>query len=57
MAFFILFLINSFGNSQLATGAFEIYLNDVLVYSKLETGRLPTPRDLMDALRLAGIET
>ena len=24
------------------TGAFEIYVNDKLVYSKLQTGRLPS---------------
>jgi selT/selW/selH-like putative selenoprotein len=49
-----LFLLNNFGNSQLATGAFEIYIDDKLVYSKLETKRLPKVEDIQNALTLAG---
>ena len=52
----ILFFMNSFGNSQLATGAFEIYIDGLLVYSKLQTKRLPTADDLVFALKLAGFE-
>ena len=41
-----LFLINNFGNSQLSTGAFEIYVNDSLVFSKLGSGRTPSQEDM-----------
>lgn len=52
--FAFLFIINTFGNSQLATGAFEIYYNEQLIYSKLSTGKLPNGEDLVNALALAG---
>ena len=42
----VLFIINNVGNSQLATGAFEIYLEDQLVFSKLETNRTPNQDDM-----------
>ena len=33
-----LYVINMIGTNMLSTGAFEIYANDVLIHSKLETG-------------------
>mmetsp|Transcript_21138 Transcript_21138/g.47818 ORF Transcript_21138/g.47818 Transcript_21138/m.47818 type:complete len:137 (-) Transcript_21138:155-565(-) len=45
-SFFGLFLINSLGGSLLSTGAFEIYINDDLVFSKLEQRRFPTAEDV-----------
>mmetsp|Transcript_10169 Transcript_10169/g.9109 ORF Transcript_10169/g.9109 Transcript_10169/m.9109 type:complete len:138 (-) Transcript_10169:71-484(-) len=48
--FGVLFIINSLGNSQLATGAFEMYLNDELIYSKLATGRLPSGEEVLNLL-------
>ncbi len=44
--FFVLFMINTFGANQLSTGAFEIYFNGDLVYSKLMNGRLPREAEL-----------
>ena len=40
---------------RLQTGAFEIFLDDVLIYSKLETGRMPNAKDLVEALEKHGI--
>lgn len=54
--FIVLFMLNSWGNSGLATGAFEIYYNNNLIYSKLETGRLPTGEDLIYIFTQAGIK-
>ncbi|CAM9408316.1 unnamed protein product [Ectocarpus fasciculatus] len=36
-----LFVFNSIGNSMLSTGAFEIYVDGELVFSKLKEGRFP----------------
>ena len=52
----MLYFVNSFGNAQLATGAFEIYVDDVLRYSKLQTKHLPSADDIIFALKLAGYE-
>lgn len=52
--FMMLFVINSMGNSLSATGAFEIYLNDRLVFSKLQMGRFPNGPDLISALEQLG---
>ena len=38
-----LYVINMIGTNMLSTGAFEIYANDVLIHSKLETGMLIYP--------------
>ena len=53
-AFACLFLINSVGASQLSTGAFEIKLNDIVIYSKLSEGRLPNLNDIISALAAQG---
>lgn len=41
-----LFMLNNFGNSMLATGAFEIYLDGDLVFSKLQSKRFPDADDI-----------
>lgn len=42
-AFLIIFFVGGqIENQLLSTGAFEVYLNDVPVWSKLESGRLPS---------------
>jgi selT/selW/selH-like putative selenoprotein len=41
------FLANMFETQLLSTGAFEIYFNDVPVWSKLQTGRIPSPPELL----------
>lgn len=52
--FACLFLINGVGASQLSTGAFEIKLNDIVIYSKLSVGRLPNLNDIIFALESHG---
>lgn len=53
--FIVLFVINSIGASQLSTGAFEMYLDDVEIFSKLSAGRLPSPNDIQAALSKHGL--
>lgn len=43
-------------NSFVVTGAFEILLDGVVIYSKLETGRMPTGPMIMEAFAKAGIK-
>jgi len=42
----IFFLSNFIENQLISTGAFEIYFDDVPVWSKLQTGRIPSPGEL-----------
>lgn len=42
----IFFVCNAVEGQLLSTGAFEISLNDIPVWSKLETGRIPQPPEL-----------
>ena len=57
VAFFLLFVMNSLANSLIATGAFEIYVNDDLIFSKLQTGRFPNGDELMAALNAMGYKS
>ena len=57
MIFVALFMMNNFGASQLATGAFEVYYNDELIYSKLKTNRMPSGDDLIRLLNQFGLES
>lgn len=36
------FLLNMLQGAVSSTGAFEVYLGDTLLFSKLRTGRMPT---------------
>lgn len=46
-----LFILNNIGNSMITTGAFEVYLNDELIYSRLQSGgRMPNGEDIINAL-------
>ena len=36
---------NTINNALTSTGAFEVYYEDALVFSKLETGRMPNSMD------------
>ena len=38
-----------------ATGAFEVEVDGVMVYSKLESGRMPTARDLVEGFEKVGL--
>lgn len=53
-AFIFLFVMNSFANSLIATGAFEIYVNEELIFSKLQTGRFPNGDELIAAINALG---
>jgi selT/selW/selH-like putative selenoprotein len=55
-AFAGLFVMNSMGASLLSTGAFEVYLDDTLIYSKLERGRMPTVDDIRAGLDAYGLK-
>ncbi|KAF4527781.1 hypothetical protein B566_EDAN015837 [Ephemera danica] len=46
----IFFLGNAIEGQMVATGAFEMFFNDVPVWSKLETGRIPQPPELFQIL-------
>lgn len=35
------FVGNNIQSSLISTGAFEVYINDVLAYSKIQAGRMP----------------
>jgi len=52
MAFFLIMTVFGQLNNMVAnTGAFEVELDHRLVYSKLETGRLPTVQDIDSILK------
>nr|SVE73823.1 EOG090X0DP2 [Daphnia atkinsoni] len=44
------FLCNAIEGQLISTGAFEITLNDVPLWSKLETGRIPQPPELFQMI-------
>lgn len=44
------YMCNALEGHLLATGAFEIYFNDVPIWSKLETGRMPQPLELVQII-------
>jgi len=46
----IFFLTNAIEGQLVSTGAFEINFNDVPVWSKLETGRIPQPPELFQII-------
>lgn len=46
----VYFMCNSFESMLMSTGAFEITFNDVPVWSKLETGRIPQPPELFQII-------
>ena len=48
--FIALYVINLIGSNLLSTGAFEVYVGDELVWSKLETGTLPDYQYLLQEI-------
>jgi selT/selW/selH-like putative selenoprotein len=47
----LFFFFSNFLETQLlATGAFEIYMDDVPIWSKLQTGRVPSPPELLQII-------
>jgi thioredoxin reductase-like selenoprotein T len=51
-----LFVLNNIGNAFLSTGAFEVYLDGDLMYSKLGTGRAPSAEDVIHLLLENGVK-
>ena len=56
-AFGCVWMANNIAAGMVATGAFEIVVGDRTIYSKLETGRLPNAKDVIDGLRRVGLTT
>jgi len=53
-----LFFANSAANSQMNTGAFEVELDGkIVVFSRLESGRMPSGQDIIQALASNGIHS
>lgn len=50
-----LFLLNTYSAQLLSSGAFEVYLDDELVYSKLLTGQVPSADEIMKILHSRGL--
>ena len=46
----LFFVCNAVENSLISTGAFEVSFNDVPVWSKLETGRIPSPQEIFQII-------
>ncbi|ESO08105.1 hypothetical protein HELRODRAFT_75296, partial [Helobdella robusta] len=46
----LFFVCNAIESTLISTGAFEISFNDVPVWSKLETGRIPSPQEMFQIL-------
>eukprot|EP00118_Oscarella_pearsei_P025151 m.307620 g.307620 ORF g.307620 m.307620 type:complete len:70 (+) comp42538_c0_seq1:388-597(+) len=46
----IFFILNTVESQLMATGAFEVSLNDQRMWSKLEAGRLPSLHELFDMI-------
>lgn len=46
----LFFVCGAIESKLISTGAFEIYFNDVRVWSKIETGRIPSPPELFQII-------
>lgn len=46
----VFFLCNTIEGQLISTGAFEIIFNDVPVWSKIQTGRIPSPPELFQII-------
>lgn len=51
-----LFFGNNIAASQMATGAFEVYLDGALVFSKLETKTFPSKNDIFRIMEKHGVQ-
>ena len=51
----VFFIFPSIVNSMVISGAFEVELDGTLIYSKLQTGRMPTEKEILNALEMAGL--
>mmetsp|Transcript_24993 Transcript_24993/g.77084 ORF Transcript_24993/g.77084 Transcript_24993/m.77084 type:complete len:104 (-) Transcript_24993:179-490(-) len=55
MTFGIVWMANNVAAQMVATGAFEIVVNGELVFSKLQTGRLPSAAEIVDGMARLGL--
>ncbi|RHX99208.1 hypothetical protein DYB30_013480 [Aphanomyces astaci] len=55
VAFGVLMVLGSVSQSMLTTGAFEVYFNDELVFSKLKAGRWPSMQEINQLLTANGL--
>jgi len=55
-AFCAIFMLGFVSTQLLATGAFEVYYNGQLVYSKLDSGRIPHIQDIVGTLQMLGVQ-
>ena len=49
-AMMLFFLSNAIEGQLISTGAFEVTFNDVPIWSKLETGRIPAPQEMFQII-------
>jgi len=57
MSFVVMFVCYSIGNNIRSSGAFELYVDDELMFSKLAMGRLPGVQDMVKIFaQVLGIE-
>ena len=45
-----MFIGNNLSNMLVSSGAFEVYLDNQIIFSKLATSRMPTPQEIENAL-------
>lgn len=55
--FITLFILSSFVQNLKNTGAFEIHVNGKTIFSKLDTGRMPSIGEIVNLLEDAGLKT
>jgi len=52
----VFFVLPSYVQSFANSGAFEVYVDEKLIFSKLETGRMPNVVEIVKALEAAGMK-
>jgi len=55
-SFCMIFMMGFMSTQLMATGAFEVYYNGNLIYSKLDEGRIPHVHDLVRNLQMYGVQ-
>lgn len=55
-SFCLLFMMSIVSSQFMATGAFEVYYNGHILYSKLERGTVPHVQDIIRSLQLFGVQ-
>jgi len=55
-AFCGIFMLGFASTQLMATGAFEVYYNGNVIFSKLDQGRMPHVQDLVSNLQMFGVQ-